>query len=247
MQAHRYAIYLAPAEPFRTLGAQWLGRCPDKGLDAGALVSAPIPVPDDPRRKAWVGAPAHYGLHATLKPPFRLAEGTDATMLDAAARAFAHGRPAFDVPLALRALRGFIAWCLAEHPHGRQQMHALADDAVRAFERFRAPATPEEIARRNPARLGDAQRDMLARWGYPYLFETFVFHITLTGMVPEPELRDAMSLLERLAAPLRDVPLHVDSIAVFVQPARGEDFLVARHYGFDGSVTDGAGAAYMAP
>lgn len=237
MQAHRYAIYLAPAEPFRTIGAQWLGRCPDAGR-AGLT-----PAFDDPRRAAWVEAPAHYGLHATLKPPFRLAEGTDATMLDAAARAFAHGRTAFDASLELHALRGFIAWCLGEH--GVQPMHALADDAVRAFERFRAPATEAELARRNPALLNDAQRAMLAQWGYPYLFETFTFHITLTGMVPEAEQRDAMALLERLTAPLRGVPLHVDGIAIFVQPPRGEDFMIARHYAFDGAVTDGAGAAYM--
>lgn len=236
MQAHRYAIYLAPAEPFRTFGAQWLG--------AAAL---PAPADDDARRPAWVEAPAHYGLHATLKPPFRLAEGTDAGLLDRTARVFARGRMAFNVPLELRALRGFIAWCLGEHPEGVRQMHALADDAVRAFEPFRAPATPAELARRNPDRLSDAQRAMLTQWGYPYLFETFAFHITLSGMLAEPDLHDAMALLERLSAPLRDVPLHVDGISIFVQPAAGDDFIIGRHYAFDGTVTDGVGAAYLAP
>ncbi|MNL79433.1 hypothetical protein D3C87_2060370 [compost metagenome] len=54
--------------------------------------------------------------------------------------------------------------------------------------------------------------------------------------------------LERLGAAsgkLLQAPLHVDGISVFVQPEPGDDFIVARHYGFNGSTTDGAGAAYL--
>lgn len=39
--------------------------------------------------------------------------------------------------------------------------------------------------------------------------------------------------------------MQVVRISVFVQPAAGEDFVVARDYGFDGSIADGAGAAYL--
>ncbi|QYY28747.1 MULTISPECIES: DUF1045 domain-containing protein [Cupriavidus] len=235
MQAHRYAIYLAPGGPFRTFGCQWLGRDADTGI---ALAHADRP-------QAWIDAPAHYGLHATLKPPFRLATGTEAGQLDAAARAFAQARAAFDAPLVLRSLRGFLAWCLDENTAGARDMHALADASVQAFEPFRAPATPEEVARRKPDQLTAAQRLMLEAWGYPYVFDTFKFHITLTGMLAPMDADAALARLSADCRTLLESPLHVDGISVFVQPKAGQDFVVGRHYGFDGRVRNGAGARYL--
>ncbi|WP_423193029.1 DUF1045 domain-containing protein [Cupriavidus sp. H18C2] len=236
--AHRYAIYLAPAEPFRTFGAQWLGRDADTGAALSPVMAG--------RPAQWVEAPAHYALHATLKPPFRLADGTDPAMLDAAARTFAATRQPFQAPLTLRALRGFLAWCLddADGPGGRQ-MHALADACVRDFDRFRAPPTAAEIARRDPARLTPAQRAHLDAWGYPYVFDTFTFHITLTGMLDPADEAAAFALLSQAGGTLLEQPLQVDAISVYVQPAPGADFVAARHYRFDGSTRDGAGAAYL--
>ncbi|CAG2146728.1 hypothetical protein LMG31506_03443 [Cupriavidus yeoncheonensis] len=237
MQAHRYAIYLAPGEPFRTFGSQWLGRDADTGTA--------LPHPDRPQ--AWVDAPAHYGLHATLKPPFRLAAGTTAPMLDAAARAFAREQAAFAAPLVLRSLRGFLAWCLDEKSAGARVTHALADACVQAFEPFRAPATAGEVARRKPDQLTAAQRQMLETWGYPYVFDTFKFHITLTGMLAPAEAEAALARLSDDCRTLLQAPLRVDGISVFVQPKAGDDFVVGRHYGFDGGVVDGAGTACLEP
>ncbi len=237
MQAHRYAIYLAPGEPFYTFGGQWLGRDADTG--------ATLAHPDRPQQ--WVDAPAHYGLHATLKPPFRLATGTDAPMLDAAARAFARQRTAFEAPLVLRSLRGFLAWCLDPNTVGARAMHALADACVQEFEPFRAPATAGEMARRKPDQLTAAQRRMLEAWGYPYVFDTFKFHITLTGMLAPADADAALARLSADCRTLLQTPLHVDGVSVFVQPNAGEDFIVGRHYRFDASVVDGAGAAYLEP
>ncbi|WP_454763174.1 DUF1045 domain-containing protein [Cupriavidus campinensis] len=239
MAAHRYAIYLAPAEPFRTPGAQWLGRDADTGA------SLPLPKGMARRPPEWVKAPAHYGLHATLKPPFRLAAGMDAAMLDAAARDFARGREAIDARLTLRALRGFLAWCLDDGAEGPRQVHALADHCVRAFERFRAPPTEDELRKRRPDQLTAAQRRMLETWGYPYVFETFTFHITLTGMLDAAAEATALAQLAPASARLCETPLHVDGVSIFVQPAPGADFIVGRHYGFNGGTRDGAGAAWL--
>jgi putative phosphonate metabolism protein len=237
LPAHRYAIYLAPSDPFRTFGSQWLGRDADTGT------ALPAPAGMAPPPAEWVHIPAHYGLHATLKPPFRLAQGTNGPMLDAAARDFVRGCEAFDAPLALRALRGFVAWCLADG--GSPPMQALADTSVLAFERFRAPPTAEELGRRKPDQLSDEERRMLDAWGYPYVFDTFVFHITLTGMLDTAAQRAAIERLGAASGKLLQAPLHVDGISVFVQPAPGDDFIVARHYGFNGNTIDGAGAAYL--
>lgn len=235
--AHRYAIYLTPSGPLHKFGSQWLGR----DADTGARLPAPEGVAPPPAD--WVRAPAHYGLHATLKPPFQLAQGTSGPMLDATARDFVRGLAPFSTPLALRALRGFVAWVLADG--GSPPMHALADACVLAFERFRAPPSAEEVARRKPDQLTDEERRMLGAWGYPYVFGTFVFHITLTGMLDAASQRAAIERLEAASGNLLQTPLHVDGISVFVQPAPGDDFIVARHYGFNGSTTDGAGAAYL--
>lgn len=239
MQAHRYAIYLAPAEPFHTFGSRWLGR----DADTGAALSLPRGMA--PRPADWVRAPAHYGLHATLKPPFRLADGTDGAMLDAAARRFVRGRETFDAPLTLRGLRGFIAWCLEAGSDGARRMHGLADACVREFEPFRAPATAGELSKRRPDRLAAGERRMLEAWGYPYVLETFIFHITLTGMLDAADEGAALARLSAACGPLLETPLHVDGVSIFVQPKPGADFIVARHYGLHGSISNGAGAAYL--
>ncbi|GAB7545022.1 DUF1045 domain-containing protein [Cupriavidus sp. 8B] len=238
-QAYRYAIYLNPAAPYRLVGEQWLGR----SAETGEAIARPAP--DDARIARWTEAPAHYGLHATLKAPFRLADGQTPAGLDAAMRAFALDRQPFAVPLALHNLRGFLAWCLGGDASANARMHALADAALQEFDAFRAPPTPAELARRKPGRLSEAARRMLDAWGYPYAFETFIFHITLTGMLDEAEQTAAIALLQAASGPLLQQPMAVRDVSLFVQPAPDAPFVAARHYGFDGSTTDAAGAAML--
>ncbi|MEM5276037.1 DUF1045 domain-containing protein [Cupriavidus taiwanensis] len=235
--AYRYAIYLSPSGPLHSFGSQWLGR----DADTGATLPPPPGMPAAPAE--WLRAPAHYGLHATLKPPFRLADGANGAMVDAIARDLARRQAPFDAALALRALRGFVAWGLADG--GSPPMQALADACVQAFDPLRAPPSAQELARRAPDQLSAEERRMAEAWGYPYVFGTFVFHITLTGMLDVAGQRAAIAQLEAASGKLLQAPLHVDRISVFVQPAHGEDFVVARHYGFDGSTVDRAGAAYL--
>jgi putative phosphonate metabolism protein len=240
--AHRYAVYFAPPGDLHRFGGRWLGRDADSGQPVDGAGVHPI---DDPRHGEWTRAPAHYGLHATLKAPFRLAQDTHPAMLDHAARAFARRRQPFTVPLALRRLRGFLALCLDADADARAHMHALADDAVREFDVFRAAPTPAELARRRPEELGAEARRMLDAWGYPYAFETFIFHITLTGLLDVPTLDAALIAARAAMGSLLATPFDVNAVSVFVQPREGADFVVARHYGFDGSTRDGAGAHWL--
>ncbi|MHA7683207.1 DUF1045 domain-containing protein [Cupriavidus sp. PET2-C1] len=242
-QAYRYAIYLNPALPFRMVGEQWLGR----SAETGEAIARPAA--HDAHRLAqiarWTEAPAYYGLHATLKAPFRLADGQTPAGLDAAMRAFALDRQPFAVPLALQNLRGFLAWCLGGDASANARMHALADAAVREFDSFRAPPTPAELARRKPGQLSEPARRMLDAWGYPYAFETFIFHITLTGLLDESEQDSAIAMLQAASGPLLQQPMTVSDVSLFVQSTPDAPFLAARHYGFDGSTTDAAGAALL--
>ena len=84
----RYAIFLAPpaSSPLWFLGSMWLGR------DAHSGKSLPQPRFRglDPERLAELTqVPSHYGFHATLMPPFRLAERTTEADLLAALDEFA--------------------------------------------------------------------------------------------------------------------------------------------------------------
>ena len=62
-------------------------------------------------------------------------------------------------------------------------LNRFADDVVRDFDHFRAPLSEAEIERRNPDALSAEEFRNLCQWGYPYVFETFRFHMTLTGRV----------------------------------------------------------------
>ncbi|MFD4841426.1 DUF1045 domain-containing protein [Achromobacter sp. NPDC058515] len=238
--AHRYALYLSPTGPWREHGSRWLGRCADTGA----------PLPPLPGQAAqsleWTQAPRHYGLHATLKPPFRLRQGSRPQDIDAAARELARLGSPFSVELECEPLRGFLAWRIAaSDTQGHARMQALAEAAVRGLDPLRAPPTPEETARRQPQSLTPAQQAMLERWGYPYVFDTYTFHITLTGKLEGDALEQAQAGIAAFADPLRGQAMPVPGVSVYVQAAPGADFVAARHYRFDGSHADAAGAGYL--
>ena len=138
--AYRYALYFAPPGAWRSAGNAWLGRCPETGA---AIAPAPG---SDPRQPDWMNDPRHYGLHATLKPPFRLAAGFTEADLMCALPAFAARHPAVPLGnLVVRNVGSFIA-LVPEEP--RPQLDRFAQACVEEFDRFRAPPTPPERARR---------------------------------------------------------------------------------------------------
>ena len=61
----------------------------------------------------------------------------------------------------------------------RPPLQALADACVQDLDRYRAPPSEAELARRRRAKLTEAQETMLVRFGYPYVLETWFFHMTL--------------------------------------------------------------------
>jgi len=223
----RVALYAAPPAECRLsqAAAAWLGRDAWGGMAPPRVAVAGFDVIELDRLTA---EPRRYGFHATLKPPFRLAEGTTFEGFRAALRAFCDSAAPVLLPsLALQRIGPFFALV----PEGDlPALQALAADVVETFEPFRAPSTAEEIARRRPERLTPRQRDYLSAWGYPYVFDGFRFHMTLTGPVPD-ERRDAMeaALRERFA-PFIGAPLTVDALALFVEPSPPGDFVVDCSY-----------------
>ena len=171
--AARHAIYFVPGDDsaLGRFGAAVLGRWPD----GRAVPDAPK---TPPCRAGRVERPARYGFHATLKAPFALAAGATADALAEALGRFARARaPVALEPLEIRHGGGSTVLGLAGGRSG--ELDALAGDVVRTFEPFRAPLDEAARARRAPERLDPAARARLERWGYPWVFDGFEFHLTL--------------------------------------------------------------------
>ena len=114
-------------------------------------------------------------------------------------------------------------------------LDALSQRAVRAFHPFRAEPTREEMARRDPDNLTPGQREMLALWHYPYVFEEFRFHMTLTGPVPEPDRARIEEALDAHFAQVLAEPFAVDALARYVEPGPGANFTMAQCFSFAGA------------
>ena len=222
----RYALYWAPpaASALARFGARWLGRDAETG-------AAPTP---DPAwgDAAWLAAvtaePRRYGLHATLKPPFRLADGRTNTELVEALVAFAAATaPVGGPPLALRRLGRFLALV----PDGpAPAVQTLAARVVEAFDGFRAPPAADELVRRRRHRLTPAQDSNLERWGYPYVMDEFRFHVTVSGSHDAPTLDRLEAVLAPLVAGFATTPLALAELALFEQPDAAAPFRLTRRF-----------------
>ncbi|MEZ5652118.1 MAG: DUF1045 domain-containing protein [Burkholderiaceae bacterium] len=213
---HRIAVYFLPAPEgsLARAGADWLG---------GRVI-------DDPPWPDWLSAPARYGFHATLKAPFRLADGLDPTAMATWVRERARRIDAFTLPplepvwfgdfLALRPRDG--------DPAPDAPLRCLADECVAVLEPWRAPLTAQEVARRRPERLSAEQARLLRQWGYPGVFDAWRFHMTLSG--PAPPTLDAATRSAILAAARAHFasalaqPILVDAISLCVEASAGQAF-----------------------
>ena len=222
----RLALYWAPDldDPLHRDGSSWLGRDAETG--------APVPQPRVPGQdlRAITADPRGYGLHATLKAPFRpLVSWAEAR--GAAAALAARLRP-FDLPpLAVRDLEGFLA---LRETAPCPPLRVLADACVEALDGCRAPPDEAELARRRRAKLSPEQEANLVRWGYPYVFGAWRFHVTLTRRL-SPKEKEAV--LPEAEAHLREAlrrPRKVSSICLFTQAAPGAPFLIAERLSFGG-------------
>jgi putative phosphonate metabolism protein len=220
----RYAIYYAaaPGSALDRFGASLLG------YDAYAGRELPFPndMPTDWRDLTQ--DPRKYGFHATLKAPMTLAAGRLEAQLIAACELFADAaRPVPLIRPVVDSISGFIA-VIPNEPSA--ELERLAADCTRAFDFFRAPLTPEDRARRNPAKLTPRQCEYLDRWGYPYVMEEFRFHMTLTGRLPAERRDDVVAMLRDRFAAIDLATLEIDRIALFRQDDAASRFRIIGHW-----------------
>lgn len=214
----RVAVYYAPQadDPLFATAACWLGRDP--------ISDMPAPQPDLPGIEEVTAEPRLYGFHATLKPPFRFAQGRNWDDLLQAARTLADRIAPFALPpLAVSDVHGFLA---LRETEPSAPLQALADACVAELDAYRAPPSEAELARRRRNGLAPQQDAMLTRWGYPYVFETWFFHMTLTRRLTAAEKLLFQPEAERYFARALLLPRQVADICLFVQPSSGARFVL---------------------
>jgi hypothetical protein len=225
MNEPRYAIYFVPpaSSALYRFGAGFLGydcytgeslgHPPDIGLTAS-------------ERDELTREPRKYGFHATFKAPFHLLPSfTQADLAAELERFAAIPRTLPVIEPAIRSLARFIA-VVAVEPS--MALDRLAADSVMAFDRFRRPLTLHEKERRLGACLSERQIENLDRWGYPYVFEDFRFHLTLTGPIEGYRCGTILALLQ---ARFNDINggqslLPITQLALVRQDARSMPFQV---------------------
>jgi hypothetical protein len=98
---------------------------------------------------------------------------------------------------------------------------------VEHLDPFRAPPSEAELARRRRANLTAEQDAMLTRWGYPYVFSTWFFHMTLTRRLTPDEKARFQPAAEAYFARAVSVPRRVTDLCLFIQAAPDAPFVIA--------------------
>ena len=222
----RYAVYWLPKGPLSDWGQALLGR----DVTTGKVLSRPDVTGLPADIMTLTAEPARYGLHATIKPPFRLAQGAEPAALNAALAKVCAGQADIELDaLELRSLDGFLALV----PQGdTAALDAMAGAVVAELDSFRAPASDAELARRRAGGLTARQDAHLIRWGYPYVMEDFRFHVTLTGRLPPDQITPTVAALVPHLAPRLPVPVRLGGLALMGQAADG--FHRIAHHDFSG-------------
>lgn len=217
----RFAIYFAPAtrSPLWTRAARWLGRDPA----SGAVFDADIAGLRRDRLAEVTTAARRYGFHATIKAPMALAGGTSRAELEAALAAFCRRSPQVPIGrLRLTLLDGFLA--LVPERQG-DALTEFAAECVAQFDRFRRPMSAAERERRIHGGLSASQVSLLDRYGYPYVMDQFVFHMTLSDRLATPDREPLLRAAGEWFAPLLGSEVVLDRLALFRQAGPGSPFM----------------------
>ena len=222
MSFSRYAIYFMPDGAFAAFGAQWLGWDPQTEIEWSGLAIKGLPL----TREILTKAPRKYGLHATLKAPFRLADGETEAGLISHFNAFCKTHtPAVAGQLQVSHAGGFLS---LRPSNPLENLNQLAADCVTAFDRFRRALSPQELARRRKANLSVEQDRLLQKWGYPYVMDEFRFHITLTGRINHQQAAKISEALQPILQPFLSDPFKVNDLCLAAEREDGRFCILCR-------------------
>lgn len=218
----RFAVYYAPSREsaWWRAGSAWLGR----DAQSGESCVAPQPAGLTRALNELTEAPRRYGWHGTLVAPFRLAVGVTQDDLLQATRAWAARQSPFALAVEAATLGDFVALRPADQ-QGESAIGTVAASALQTLDTLRAKPDAADLARRLAAPLSERQRALLIEWGYPYVFEEFRFHMTLSSSLADAAERAILVAWWQAQTPALG-PLAIDHAALFVEPSPGEPFVL---------------------
>jgi hypothetical protein len=217
----RCAIYFIPPpdDPLTVAAARWLRR----DAYSGAKTVCPIDGLTDADHAFLTALPRRYGFHATLKAPFRLAEGKSLHDLERQLDTFSE-RVA---PLAFNIRIALVESFFAIVPEAKDpDLDMLAARVVTEFDAFRSQLTEIDLARRDVSRLTGRQLANLMNWGHPGVFDQFRFHMTLTGPIDHLERDHVATVLDHHFGGLGTGSLEIGQLVLAVEPEPHAPFLV---------------------
>ncbi|KZM51322.1 DUF1045 domain-containing protein [Labrenzia sp. OB1] len=231
----RYAIYFAAEADDRLmqLGNTWLGRDPFTG---GGLSQPEIAGLAADKLRELTASPRRYGFHGTLKAPFFLREGkNEAALLETCAE-FANRIAPFEIKgLDVNRLGKFLALTPNDTEPG---LRAFAAQCLRAFEPFRAPLSPADLERRRKSDLTRRQDAYLTDWGYPYIFDEFRFHMTLSNKLENEAEADTLAqAAQSYFAEVTGRPRTCRTFALYMEREAGGPFQVLNVFTLTGNIT----------
>lgn len=218
---HRFALYYAPSasDPLWDRASVWLGRDPATGTSYEGAVAGM----ERTQLLNLTQSANRYGFHATIKPPMTLAAGTTLDDLQAAMSEFAKTIEPVELgQLELASLDGFLA--LVPNRERDAALHDFAANVVESFEPYRAPLSPREFAARVAKELTPRQEELLEAYGYPYVFDEFRFHMTLTDRLGEADHAEVLSAAQTWFGPVLETPMTLDRLVIFSEPESGMPF-----------------------
>lgn len=227
-RAHRYAVYFAPnvEQQWWAQGSLWLGRCAlSQQLNPQPSVSGV----SAQRFAELTEHPRRYGFHATLRAPFVLASQYQPRDLSDCVSRLCQNLKPFVLPrLQVKLLDHFLALV---PERDAAQLTLLEEQCVKELNDYAAPLGPDELRRRRSAGLSSHEDSLLVRWGYPYVLDRFRFHCSLTGSLATASPHELSALTEAAHQHFEQLPpCVVESLAIFVEPTRGADFVLLEQW-----------------
>jgi hypothetical protein len=221
-------VYFSPRqdEPLAEFGRRWFG------FDTETRE----PVPEErrwPIPTGFLRTPKRYGFHATLKAPFRLREGRGEQEFLQAVEALAAEHAPLELGLLVpKELGSFIT---LQQSLPNRAVDELAFTIVRDLDPFRQPLTEEEQDRIFGKGISRQQKANVFTWGYPYVGDDYIFHMTLTSILAPHEIEPWKAKVLEWGMEYLSEPVTLRDLCVFAQPSEEEPFRLIERFALKGT------------